>query len=858
MTFVAVPCTCLLVLDLVFLCLDSDLKTGRVMQIRTLKTHCARFLFALITGLTAPAMLVAQDASIVAVEVDPADITLPNADQSVQLIVTVKMSDGTRRDVTQTATYNATEATSRIASIQFGRIMPKGDGSAAIDISVNDPAQGKQVHGSVSVKVANFGIVRQVHFVNEIQPILTKAGCNAGGCHGKSGGQNGFALSLLAFDSAKDYDAIVREGRGRRVFPAAPAQSLLLTKAVGSLAHGGGHRFDTESRNYKLVLRWIEQGMPKGKDDDARVDRVDVYPKETLLVGTKQQQLRVVAHYTDGAIEDVTHRAEYKSQQPDTLTVNHDGLVNSLGVTGEGTIMVRYMGYVDVARICIPYSRGLADTEYAHFKPKNFVDELIMQKWKKLGIAPSPLCSDEEFIRRAFLDTIATLPTPDEIRTFVADSSPSKRDYLIDRILEREEYAAYWANIWGDLLRNKRAGDEQKRGTYAFAEWIRNSFAANKPYDQFVRDILTAQGEVGDNPPVNWYRHVRNQTHMVNDTAQLFMGTRVSCANCHNHPYEKLSQDDYWGFAAFFQRVGKKQGDVPADSAVFVSKTGETYQPRTGKMMKPKGLNGPQYEYVRGEDPRIKLVDWMTTPENPYFSKALANRIWARFMGIGLVDAVDDMRATNPPSNPALLDALAKEFVDHKFDLKHLMKTILKSQAYSLSSNPTPNNATDRQNYARYKPHRLPAEALFDAVCFATGMPEHYFGFPNGTRAIDLPDQAVNSYFLATFGRSERETACECERSYAPNLSQTLHLMNSPEIQGKIADDKGFVSSLIKDKKSNSEAVEALYLRTFSRRPNEAEFKEAVSLIDAAKDRKAALEDFTWMLLNSKEFLFNH
>ncbi len=709
-------------------------------------------LAALALLLSAAFSVRAEDAHAKSVSIEPAEVTLLNADQTVQLLVTLQMTDGMQRDVTSSAQFKTTEQAAKVAAIELGRVIPKGDGTASFEVSVEE--KGQRVSGSVKVTVQNFTVSRAVNFANEIEPILTKAGCNAGGCHGKSGGQNGFALSLLGFDPQKDYDSLVREGRGRRVFPAAPAQSLMLTKAIGAVAHGGGHRFDSNSRSYKMILRWIEQGMPKGTDADPKVDRVDVFPKERILIDSKQQQLRVVAHYTDGTTEDVSHRAEYKSQQPDILSVDRDGQLTSLGVTGEGAIMVRYMGFVDVSRICIPYSRGLADSEYASFKPKGYVDELVLTKWKKLGIAPSPSCTDEEFIRRAMLDALGTLPTADEVRAFLADSAPNKRDYLIDRIMDRDEYAAYWANMWGDLLRNKREGDEQKRGTFAFAEWIRNSFAQNKPYDQFVREILTAQGEVGDNPPVNWYRHVRNQIHLVNDTSQLFLGTRVACANCHNHPYEKMSQDDFWGMAAFFARVGKKQGDVPADSAVFVQKTGETNQPRTGKQIKPKGLNGPQYDYVRGEDPRIKLVDWMTQPDNPYFSKAIANRMWGHIMGVGLVEAVDDMRATNPPSNPELLDALAKDFVEHKFDLKHLLKTILKSQAYGLSANPTQHNATDRQNYARYKPRRLPAEALFDAVCAVTGTPEHYQGFPNGTRAIDLPDQAVGSYFLTTFGRS--------------------------------------------------------------------------------------------------------
>ena len=771
---------------------------------------------------------VAQDATIKSVAVEPPVVTLPNADQTVQLLVTLTMSDGTQRDATATARFNAPPNTT-VAQIEGGKVSPKADGKAVYEVLVDDPVAKTPVKGSVEVSVQNFTKERVIHFTNEIEPILTKAGCNSGGCHGKQSGQNGFALSLLGFDTLKDYEAIVREGRGRRIFPAAPAQSLLLTKATGIVPHGGGHRFDAQSREYALVLRWINQGAPKGKDDDAHVDRIDVFPHDRVLLDSKTQQLRVVAHYTDDSTEDVTGRAEYKSQQPDILSVEGHGAVTALRIDGEGAIMVRYAGLVDVARLTIPFSRGLPDAAYAHFKPKNYVDDLVLQKWKKLGVAPSPLCTDEEFIRRAFLDALGTLPTPDEVRQFLDDSAPNKREYLIDRILERPEYAEYWAQLWGDLLRNKREGDEQKRGTFAFAGWIRNSFVQNKPYDQFVREILTAQGEVGDNPPVNWYRHVRNQTHLVNDTSQLFLGTRVACANCHNHPYEKMSQDDYWGFAAFFSRVGKKQGDVPADQAVFVQRTGETSNPRTGKQMKPKGLMGPQYDYVRGEDPRIKLVDWMTAPDNPYFSKALANRMWGQVMGVGLVNAVDDMRVTNPPSNPALLDALAKDFVDHKFDRKHILRTILKSEVYSLSSNPIKENASDHQNFARYKPKRMAAEVLLDAVGEVTGAPERFGGFPQGTRAIDLPDQGVGNYFLTTFGRSGRETACECERSYAPNLSQTLHLMNSPEIQGKIADGKGILSKLLNDKKSSTEIVGELFLRALSRKPTANEKKEAVS-----------------------------
>ncbi|HLY12647.1 MAG TPA: DUF1549 and DUF1553 domain-containing protein [Planctomycetota bacterium] len=808
--------------------------------------------------LFASAPLVAEDVLPKKLSVEPPQIVLRDPDQNIELVVTAEMSDGTLRDATLSAHYSLDPGASEIALIHNGRVTPSASGKGILSIRY-ESAPGKagaEIRIPISIELPP--AERAINFTNDIIPILTKAGCNSGGCHGKATGQNGFSLSLLGFEPEHDYDALVKEGRGRRLFPAAPEQSLFLLKAIGQPSHGGGQRIAEDSREYRMLRRWIEQGMPKGKPSDPTVDRIEVFPRERILIGTGEQQLRVVATYSDGSTQDVTRQAEYKSQQPDILKVDPSGAAYTLERTGEGAIMVRYMGLVDVAKITVPFNRNVPASAYEGFHPRNYVDELMLKKWKKLGIAPSPRSTDDVFIRRACLDVMGTLPSPEEVSAFLDDRSPDKRDRLVDRILERPEYAEYWSCLWGDLLRNKREGEEQKRGTFAFAAWIRACFAENMPYDQFVREILTAQGEVGDNPAVNWYRHVRNQIHLVNDTSQLFLGTRVSCANCHHHPYEKLSQDDYWGFAAFFQRVGKKQGDVPADQAVFVQKSGETSQPRSGKRMKPKGLGGPEYEYVAGEDPRKQLVDWMTTPENAYFSKAIANRMFAGLMGLGLVNSVDDMRVTNPPSNPELLEALAKDIASHHFDLKALIRSILKSETYGLSSDPTPFNATDRQNFARYHTKRLSAEVLLDAVSSVTGSQEKFPGLPLGTRAIELPDQAVSSYFLTAFGRSGRETPCECERSYAPNLAQILHLMNSPEIQGKIASEKGTVAQLVGAKKSNEEIVEALYLRGFSRRPTASESKDASDLIAKAANRKAAIEDFVWLILNSKEFLFNH
>ena len=803
--------------------------------------------------------------------IEPSPLVLRGPRDRAQLLVTAHMADGSLRDVTAAARIELAPGSGKAVELRGAQVRPVADGQGRIRATLRlagdrtllvegaPAAPGPEAAVEAAARVERFGVEPTINFANDIEPMLTKAGCNSGGCHGKQGGQNGFALSLLGFDPEADYDSIVKRAHGRRVFPAAPERSLMLTKPTGQAPHGGGRRFDADSESAALVRRWIEQGMPLGDQKDPYVIKIEAVPRERLLPRHSQQQLRVLATLSDNSIKDVSDAAEYKSQQPDLVAVTATGAATTLDTTGEGTIMVRYMGLVDVARLTIPYGGQLSESAYAGFQARTPVDELALKKWRKLGIAPSPLCSDAEFIRRASLDAIGTLPTGDEIRAFLADAEPVKRARLVDRLLERNEYASYWSNIWGDLLRNKRRnGEQSKRGTYAFAAWIRDAFATNMPYDQFVAAILTAQGTVSDNPPVVWYREVRNTVGQVNDTAQLFMGTRVNCANCHHHPYERWGQDDYWGMAAFFGRLGTKPGEVSGESAVYVRKDGGVNQPRTGKSMKPKALGGPEYEYVHGEDPRRLLADWLTQRDNPYFAPAIVNRMWARLMGVGLVEAVDDMRVTNPASNPELLDYLARDFVERHFDLKHLVRRIMTSEVYGLSATPIEANAPDRRNYARYYPRRMPAEVLADAVDTVTGAYEKYPGLPKGVRAIELPDEAVNSYFLEVFGRSRRESPCECERSYAPNLAQTLHLMNSTEIQNKLSAADGRLAKLAASGKSPPEMVEELYLVALGRTPGEDELREASDYLASASNKRAALGDLAWVLLNSKEFVFNH
>jgi hypothetical protein len=698
-----------------------------------------------------------------------------------------------------------------------------------------------------------------LNFVNDVLPLLTKHGCNSGACHGRGSGQNGFKLSLFGFDPPGDYAALVEEGFGRRISWTAPDESLLLLKPTGQLPHGGGVRFGSDAAAYELLRDWIAQGSPWGEDGAPSLVAIDVQPAEQLLDVGQPTQLRVVARYSNNTTRDVTGTAEYFSQQPADLPVTAAGLVRVVAGKGESVVTVRYQGIVAAARFTVPYRRDISEQLYAGFVAKNFVDRSLLDQWRKLGLAPSPSAGDAEFVRRAYLDAIGTLPTPEEVREFLADASGDKRDRLVDRLLEREEYATFWAQRWGDLLRNKQnysAGDHRE-DSQKFADWIRAALAQNMPFDKFARELIAVTGKWEDHPQMDWYRMLNSSQNRVEDTAQVFLGLRVSCANCHNHPFERISQNDYWQFAAFFARVdAMTYGSV---KTVGIKDEGSINNPRTGQAMTPKAFGGPEYPYVKGEDPRQKLVDWMVAKDNPYFARAISNRIWAHYMQRGLVEAVDDLRATNPPSDPALLDALAADLAEHGFDLKQLTRSVMKSRAYGLSSVPTPENAADKRNYARHYPQRLLPHVLLDAISAATGIAPKFNEFPAVKRAIQLPNEVQQNDFLDIFGRSRRDTACVCETHVEPNLSQVLYVMFSAELQNDIASPDGVVARLVKENRPTADIVGEIYLRTVSRPPGPAETSDAVALVDAAgPQRQQALEDLFWTLLNSKEFLFNH
>ncbi|MEW6302082.1 MAG: DUF1549 domain-containing protein [Verrucomicrobiota bacterium] len=793
---------------------------------------------------------------------EAAPIVLRGADARRQLLATAAYADGAMRDYTRKVTYKVSPA--RVVAVnQDGVVTPLGNGSATITARSPDG-----LSASIEVSVERFDEVVPINFANQIVPIFTKTGCNGGGCHGKSSGQNGFKLSLLGFEPTEDYEHLVREARGRRIFTASPENSLLLLKGTAEMPHGGGKRLEKDSPDYQLLVRWISQGMPYGRTNDPTVARIEVQPKERVLERDGEQQLVVLAHYTDGSVEDVTASALYEPNDKNLAKTDERGHVLVFQQPGDVAVMVRYQAKVATFRATIPLGAPVENLP----APRNYIDELVFKKLKAVGMPPSPGCDDETFIRRVTLDITGRLSTPEETQRFLADKDAAKRDKFIDALLGSTDYAENFANKWSALLRNKRGAGTHTRGTYAFHGWIRDSLHANKPYDQFTREILAASGEMGDHPPVAWYRQVNNMTSQLEDTAQLFLGTRLQCAQCHHHPFERWSQADYYSFAAFFSRVGKRRGDQPGEEVVFHQRgTASATNKKNGQPVKPAGLGAPPLDLPAENDPRQALVDWMAGSNNPFFAKSLVNRYWKHFFGRALVEPEDDMRETNPATNPELLDALAADFANSGYDLKKLVRTIAQSKTYQLSSEPNEHNAIDKQYFSRYYPKRLTAEVLLDSVNELVGAQSRFDGQQIGTRAVALPDNSYNagSWFLTVFGRPDASSSCECERSQDASLAQSLHLLNSKEIQDKLVADAGRAAQLAADdKRADDEKIRELYVRVFSREPKPEEITIAKTHLakkrtdkdgkELPNSKRLAYEDIIWALMNTKEFLFNH
>lgn len=700
-----------------------------------------------------------------------------------------------------------------------------------------------------------------VSFELDVQPILSSRGCSTGPCHGKSRGQNGFQLSLLCFDPEFDYSAIVKNARGRRVSLPSPEQSLLLTKAVGEVPHGGGQRFSRESTEYRLLLEWIRQGAPRAVSNEPKLVQITASQTDLQLKPEEGQSLAVTAHYSDGSTRDVTAQTIFDSSEAAVAAVDRQGRIKAGPIPGEAAIVAKYMNLIATCQVAIPQPEAPPEGYYENLPRHNFIDELVWKKLASLRITVSPTVDDAKFLRRVHLDLIGRLPSPEEVRAYLADQAADKRQRLIQSLLDRPEYADHWANKWADLLRPNpyRVGI---KAVLNYDNWIREAFRQNLPYDEFARQLIGARGSTWRNGAATLFRDRRTPDELTTLVSQIFLGMRLDCAKCHHHPSEKWSQDDFYGFAAYFARVGHKgTGLSPpisgGEEMVITRKSGEVKHPGSGAVMQPKPLFGEAPPVEAGDDPRDVVVEWITSPQNDYFAEAAVNRVWAELMGRGLTDPVDDLRVTNPPSNGPLLKALANEFRAQKFDLKQLIGTIASSYVYGLSSEATPGNTRDTRNYSRHYRVRLRAEVLADAVADITGVRDTYSAMPAGSRANQIWTTRVESVFLDTFGRPDPNLDPPCERTPDPTVTQMLHLMNAPALQAKISADNSLPAKLAASQKSPGEMIEELYLACYARFPTSEERDELARLIESSGDAKRQfLEDTLWALLNTPEFLF--
>ena len=711
---------------------------------------------------------------------------------------------------------------------------------------------------------------RPLSFVNDIQPILTKASCNMGSCHAKAiTGQRGFRLSVLGFEPEEDYESIVKQGRGRRVFPSAPEESLLLTKAANIVPHGGGKKLSPDSEAYKTLVAWISQGMPYSQKGEPTLSSITVEPARMTMPVNSTQMLKVTARYSDGSERDVTKLALFEANDRSMAEADEAGLVKTLDLPGNVAVMVRYGGSVSVSSISIPLGAPVNSLP----SEKNFIDKHVFANLKVIGVPPSPICDDATFLRRVSLDIAGRLPTVEEATAFIASKDPAKRDQAIEALLSSPDYADYFANKWTALLKNKRDDPADITANFAFHAWMRDSLLANTPYDQIVREILASTGTIVSNPPVAWYKRVKEPAQQLEDVAQLFMGVRMQCAQCHHHPFERWSQGDYYHLAAFFSQVGRKPTAIAGEDVIFHKRgTAQAEHRKTRVMLKPAGLGAPPLDIAPDDDPRLALVDWMSQKTNPFFAKSLVNRYWKHFFKRGLVEPEDDIRDTNPATNPELLDALATYFTESGYDLRSLVRVIVQSHTYQLSAMPNEHNAVDRQNFSHFYPKRMTAEVLLDSIDMVTGAKSDFADMPAGTRAISLPDNSYNkaSPFLKVFGRPEGASVCECERVQSASLAQSLHLMNAPDVKAKLGVSNGRADKVSKASVPEPDRIRELYLAAFSREPSADEVRLAEAYLakprlnaegkplDSLQSKRQGYEDLLWAILNTKEFLYNH
>ena len=789
----------------------------------------------------------AEPPQLSAIEVSPADVQLNTARDRQSIVVQAKLSNGITQDVTSEAIVTPADAS--LVRLEGNVLHPAADGATELKVEYG----GQTV--SVPVAVKDAAADRPISFKLDVMPVFMKAGCNMGSCHGAARGKDGFRLSLFGFDPDGDYHRLTREIGGRRVNLARPEASLAVEKAAGKVPHTGGKRFDEGSELHQTLVRWIEKGAPADAGEVPQVLSVELYPENAVLDGAgAKQQLTVRAKYSDGTDRDVTSLAYFMTSNDTSAAVSQTGEVEA-GERGEAFVMARFETHT-VGSHFIVLPKGL-DFEWPSVPQNNYIDELVDAKLQKLRIVPSGVCTDEEFLRRTTLDIVGTVPTHEEYLRFTADADPQKREKLVDELLQRKEFVEVWVMKWAELLQIRTIPN---RVTYKpmlrYYNWLQEKIASNTPMDQLVKELLASKGGTFANAATNYYQAETDTLKVAENVAQVFMGMRIQCSQCHNHPFDRWTMDDYYSFAAFFAQIGRKGSEDPREQIIFNSGGGEVTHPIGGRVMPPKYLGGAVPD-LAGRDRRDVLVEWLASKDNPYFATNLANIVWDHFLGRGIIDEVDDVRVSNPPSNPELLEELGRRFTEYNYDFRRLVRDICTSRTYQLSTATNETNAGDERNFAHATLRRLRAEVLLDCISQITDTENKFRGLPVGARAVQIADGNTSTYFLTTFGRAKRDTPCSCEVKMEPNLSQALHLINGDTVNQKIQQGK-LVETRLGEGKTPQEIIEELYIRSLSRRPTDKEMAGLSELLGSGQDQKQVLEDIFWALLNSREFLFNH
>ncbi len=788
----------------------------------------------------------AADAPAVKLEAFPPDVQLTTNRDRQKFIVVATRGDGVTQDVTAAA--KVTLANPALVRMEGNTLYPAADGATTLALEY----QGQTVTLPVTVKDAT--VERPISFKLDVMPVFMRSGCNTGSCHGAARGKDGFNLSLFGYDPDGDHHRITHEIGFRRVNLALPRESMLLQKPDGSVPHTGGKRFAPDSEYYATVLRWLEAGVPKDAPEVATPTALELYPPKAVLEGqdTKQQFI-ARARYSDGTDRDVTNLVVFLTNNDNSAPISADGLVTA-AARGEAFIMARFATHTVGSQVLVLPK----DLQYAPptTPPANYVDELVNAKLQRIRVLPSDLCSDEVFLRRATIDITGLLPTIEEYQSFVADADPAKRAKLVDRLLERKEFSEIWALKWANLLMVKTTNEVSYKSMFLYSNWLTNQISSNVPLNQMVQNLLSANGGTFKNPATNYYQIERDTLKTAENVAQVFMGIRTQCTQCHNHPFDRWTMDDYYSFAAFFAQIGRKQGEDYRETIIFNSGGGEVNHPVGARRMAPKFLGGPTPD-VNGKDRREVLVKWLASPENPFFATSVANRVWAHFFGLGIVEPVDDIRVSNPASNPELFQALGAKLTSYNYDFKQLVRDMCNSQTYQRASQANASNADDTKNFSHSKIRRIPAENLLDCLTQVTEIQEKFQGLPLGSRAVQIADGQASNYFLSSFGRSPRTTACAGEATTEPTLSQALHMINGDTLTRKIGESKRLQKQLDAGQKP-AQVVETIYMACLSRKPSPDEMQRLDALLAAEPNPRNAVDDILWAVLNSREFLFNH